>query len=61
MYGAPRCSNCGAPWDGGEHREGEAERDTGYREDEWICRLCLEEEGRWDAADAAYDLQNEGD
>ena len=58
----PRCSVCGVLCaDGFEYREREAERETGYRDQEYVCELCLEEEGRFDAADMAFDLQNEGE
>lgn len=54
----PRCDNCGASCENGfEHHVSEPERDTGYSDDYFLCDLCLEEEGRWEAADAAYDLQ----
>ena len=55
---SPRCSECGARCDDGYQIKGsgQRERDTDYQDSEVICAACLEEEGRYDAADMAYDL-----
>jgi hypothetical protein len=55
---SPICDNCGARCDDGYVIKGggQRERDTDYEDSEVICAACLEEEGRWDAADMAYDL-----
>jgi hypothetical protein len=56
---SPLCSECGARCDDGYIIKGNAMREpgTGYLDEEIICAACLEEEGRYDAADAAMDMR----
>lgn len=58
---SPICSECGCPCDDGfeERFTGQREADTGYQDEDVICYACLEEEGRYEAADAAYDMSLE--
>jgi len=54
-----RCSECGGGCGDGYIIKGggQRERDTDYCDDEVVCAACLEDEGRFDAADMAMDMQ----
>lgn len=58
---SPICSECGCPCDDGYVVKGSGmrEADTGYEDEEVICYACDREDGRYDAADAAYDMSVE--
>ena len=56
------CDRCGGSTEDGYvlMYHGEADQETGYRDQEVICAACDEEDGQYDAADAAYDMSVEG-
>ncbi len=58
---SPICSECGCPCDDGYQKRftGRRESDTGYADEEYICAACLDAEGEYEHADAAYDLRVE--
>jgi hypothetical protein len=51
----PTCDRCGARCEDGHEIvfTGRPEPETGYRPQEVVCVACLEEDGKYDAADAA--------
>lgn len=58
---APTCDRCGNSCDDGwiTMYHGQADPETGYRDQEIICAACDEADGEFDAADAAYDMSVE--
>lgn len=52
------CDRCGGSCEDGYRIEyhGQADPETGYRDQSIICIACDEEDGEYDAADAAMDM-----
>lgn len=56
------CDRCGGSLDDGYLivYHGQPDPETGYRDQEVICTACDEDDERYEAADAAYDMSVEG-
>lgn len=55
------CDRCGGDCSEGYEIQyhGERDRETGYIDQEIVCRECLDEDVRYDCADLAYELSVE--
>lgn len=57
----PACDQCGGSCEDG-HRigyHGQPDPETGYRDQSIICSACDEEDGKFEAADASYEMSVE--
>lgn len=54
----PTCDRCGCSCEDGYHIEyhGQADPETGYRDQSIICSACDEADGEYNAADAKMDM-----